>query len=125
VKTAQSGRPILALDGCALACVSACLARAGVTADKHLLLSEYGVKKRRTVGFDEVLAAEVYVRQALPAALGLAGRDHAHGRECRRCGSANAGRDGVNRPAPRPPAACGEFAECGSRRTRVGRPLSG
>jgi len=78
VKTAQSGRPILALDGCALACVSACLARAGVTADKHLLLSEYGVKKRRHVGFDEVLAAEVYVRQALPAALGLAGRDHAH-----------------------------------------------
>lgn len=77
VATAQSGRPILALDGCVLACVSACLARADVTADVHLVLSDYGVKKRRHSAFDEVLAAEVYVRQALPAALGLAGRDHA------------------------------------------------
>lgn len=35
VKLAQSGRPILALDGCPLACCQACLAQAGVQADQH------------------------------------------------------------------------------------------
>ena len=52
VKTAQSGRQILALDGCVLACVKACLARAGVEPDRHLLVSEFGVKKRRHSDFD-------------------------------------------------------------------------
>lgn len=46
VKVARSGRPILALDGCALACVAACLANAGVTADTHLILNRNGAKKR-------------------------------------------------------------------------------
>ncbi|MES2049840.1 MAG: putative zinc-binding protein [Pseudomonadota bacterium] len=46
VKLAQSGRAILALDGCALACVSACLANAGVSADRHLVLNREGAKKR-------------------------------------------------------------------------------
>lgn len=71
VKTAQSGRPILALDGCVLKCVAACLANAGVTADTHLVLSDYGVKKRRHADFDEEQAAEVYVRAVLPAAQAL------------------------------------------------------
>lgn len=46
VKLAQSGRPILALDGCALACVAACLSNAGVNADRHLVLNREGAKKR-------------------------------------------------------------------------------
>lgn len=46
VKLAQSGRPILALDGCALACVAACLNNAGVKPDRHLLLNREGAKKR-------------------------------------------------------------------------------
>ncbi len=46
VKLARSGRPILALDGCALACVKACLANAGVLADTHLILNQNGAKKR-------------------------------------------------------------------------------
>ena len=46
VKLARSGRPILALDGCALACVSACLQNAGVKADRHLILNREGAKKR-------------------------------------------------------------------------------
>jgi uncharacterized metal-binding protein len=46
VKLAQSGRPILALDGCALACVSACLGNAGVKAGRHLVLNREGAKKR-------------------------------------------------------------------------------
>lgn len=46
VKLARSGRPILALDGCALACVSACLHNAGVNPDRHLILNREGAKKR-------------------------------------------------------------------------------
>lgn len=46
LKVARSGRPILALDGCALACVNACLDKAGVTADVHLILNREGAKKR-------------------------------------------------------------------------------
>ena len=46
VRLAQSGRPILALDGCALACVQACLRQAGVTADQHLVLNREGASKR-------------------------------------------------------------------------------
>lgn len=46
VKRARSGRPILALDGCVLACVKACLAQAGVRPDRHLLLNEHGAVKR-------------------------------------------------------------------------------
>lgn len=46
VGLAQSGRPVLALDGCALACVKACLQQAGVHADRHLILNQEGVRKR-------------------------------------------------------------------------------
>lgn len=71
VRTAQSGRPILALDGCVLHCVAACLARAGVTADTHLVLSDYGVRKRRHADFDQEQAREVYAAQIRPAARAL------------------------------------------------------
>ncbi|HWV18267.1 MAG TPA: putative zinc-binding protein [Rhodocyclaceae bacterium] len=46
LKVARSGRPILALDGCALACVQACLARAEVAPDVHLVLNRQGAKKK-------------------------------------------------------------------------------
>ena len=46
VKLAQSGRPILALDGCPLACCLACLAQAGVQADQHVVLSTLAICKR-------------------------------------------------------------------------------
>lgn len=74
VKTARSGRAILALDGCVLACVAACLARAGTEADIQLVLADYGVKKRKHADFDPQQAADVYVRQVLPAAQTLAAR---------------------------------------------------
>jgi uncharacterized metal-binding protein len=67
VKTAQSGRRILALDGCVLACVKACLERAGVKPDRHLLLSEFGVKKRKHADFDREQAERVYLEQVVPA----------------------------------------------------------
>ena len=71
VRTAQSGRPILALDGCVLHCVSACLEQAGVQADAHLTLSDYGVRKRKHADFDQDQAQAVYRAQVLPAALAL------------------------------------------------------
>ena len=73
VRTARSKRPILALDGCVLKCVSACLANAGVVADAHLVLSDYGVKKRKHADFDGAEAAVLYREQVLPAAQALAG----------------------------------------------------
>ena len=71
VRTARAGRPILALDGCVLHCVSACLARAGVRADAHLTLSDYGVAKRRHADFDQAQARVLFEAQVLPAARGL------------------------------------------------------
>ncbi|HUE92185.1 putative zinc-binding protein [Pseudomonas sp.] len=46
VNKASAGRPILALDGCPLHCVSACLAQHGISADVHITLSSYGLRKR-------------------------------------------------------------------------------
>ncbi len=63
VKIAQSGRKIIALDGCALACAKSCLARHGVAPDQYYQLQEFGVKKRFHADFDpqqvEVVIAEV------------------------------------------------------------------
>lgn len=47
VRVAQSGRPILALDGCGLRCTVACLAQQGVEPSAHVDLSRHGVRKRR------------------------------------------------------------------------------
>ena len=46
VQQARSGRPILALDGCPLACVRNCLKRHGVEPDRYVQLQAHGVKKR-------------------------------------------------------------------------------
>ena len=48
----RSGRPILALDGCALQCVKNSLAQRGVQPARHVLLGEYGVRKRYRSDFD-------------------------------------------------------------------------
>lgn len=60
VRKAREQRPILALDGCHLSCVSHCLENAGVKASTHLVLSEHGVKKRYHQDFDRQQAAELY-----------------------------------------------------------------
>lgn len=52
VKTATSGRPILAIDGCHLACVKNCLARHAVQPAHYLVLTEYGVRKRGGQDYD-------------------------------------------------------------------------
>ena len=43
VRIAQSGRPILAIDGCALECTRSSLAQRGVQPARHMLLNEQGV----------------------------------------------------------------------------------
>ena len=59
VKLAKSGRPIIALDGCPLECVSNSLARHAVAPARHYQLHKYGVKKRNHQDFDPAQAAEV------------------------------------------------------------------
>jgi uncharacterized metal-binding protein len=46
INKANSGRPILAIDGCQLQCVRGCLDQHQVSATVHLILSQHGLKKR-------------------------------------------------------------------------------
>ena len=62
LKTARSGRPIIALDGCPLVCVKSSLARHGITPDHHYQLQQYGVKKRQHEDFDPAQAEAVLAR---------------------------------------------------------------
>ena len=57
VKLAKSGRAIIAIDGCALACSQRCLSRHGITPTRHIRLNEYGVKKLAHTDFDPAQAA--------------------------------------------------------------------
>lgn len=62
VRTAKSGRPIIALDGCSLACVKHCLARHNVIPERHFVLSEFGVAKKTKHLFSEAEIAETYTK---------------------------------------------------------------
>lgn len=64
VKLARSGRTILAIDGCPLACARECLATQGVTPDHHLLLNEHGVRKKMHTDFDPAEVAALAARAA-------------------------------------------------------------
>lgn len=59
VRTAKSGRPIIALDGCPLHCAAHILKRQGVQPDKHYDLSQMGVSKKMHEDFDPAHAAQV------------------------------------------------------------------
>ena len=59
VKTATSGRKIIAIDGCPLACAKACLSNHGVTPEVHFELTRYGVKKQKGVDFDQEEAKSI------------------------------------------------------------------
>lgn len=77
VKTAHSGRPIIALDGCPLVCVKSSLARHGIEPDRHYQLQHYGIKKRQHEDFDPGQAAMVLERvkaDLQAASMGLAGK---------------------------------------------------
>lgn len=45
VRTAKSGREIIAIDGCPLACCKSCLARHDVMPKHHFVLSDFDVPK--------------------------------------------------------------------------------
>ncbi len=59
LRTAQSGRPIVAIDGCPLGCVARTLARHGLCPHRHYELGAQGVAKRRHKDFPAEQAAEV------------------------------------------------------------------
>ena len=73
LRTAKSGRPIVGLDGCSLACVKSSLARHGLAPALYFDLSEHGVRKRHHADFDPVQAQRVFrsvaqqIARALPA----------------------------------------------------------
>ncbi len=60
VSKANSGRPILALDGCKLQCVRGCLDQHEVQADVHLILSDLGLKKRYGEDFSSATVEQVF-----------------------------------------------------------------
>lgn len=69
VRTAKSGRPIIAIDGCVLSCVRNSLARHGIAPAVHHDLSKLGIKKRYGTDFDPQDAQKVFERIAGKPAL--------------------------------------------------------
>lgn len=59
VRVAKSGRPIVALDGCALHCTLHILQRHGVAPTAHYMLRRFGVKKELHVDFSPTEAETV------------------------------------------------------------------
>ena len=59
LRTAKSGREIIVVDGCPLACSKACLKKYDLSADLHIDLSILGVSKRKHEDFDQVEADSI------------------------------------------------------------------
>jgi uncharacterized metal-binding protein len=70
LKIAKSGRPIIGIDGCVLACVKSSLARHDIAPKWYLQLHEYGVKKRYHSDFDPE-QAEAVTAQVTRAVQGI------------------------------------------------------
>jgi len=62
VRTAKSGRDIIAIDGCPLACCKSCLARHDVQPKHHFDLSNFDVPKRLREDPDQGLFLKAYNR---------------------------------------------------------------
>ena len=52
VAKATSGRPVVAIDGCQLACAKQCLERHGVSPVRYYRLSDFGIQKKLKADFD-------------------------------------------------------------------------
>ena len=76
VKLAKAGRPVIALDGCQLACARHCLARHGITPDQHHELQLYGVRNRLHEDFDPDQADMVLMRVRADIQQLMASRPH-------------------------------------------------
>jgi uncharacterized metal-binding protein len=59
VHTAKSGRKLIAIDGCPLACSRACLHNHNLNPDLHVQLTDLGIRKRQGVDFDPLEANQV------------------------------------------------------------------
>ncbi|WP_138416659.1 putative zinc-binding protein [Aquibacillus sediminis] len=62
VRTATSGREIIAIDGCPLSCCKHSLARHEVEPTHHFDLSKFNVPKRKGVDPDPTLVEDAYER---------------------------------------------------------------
>ena len=71
VRTAQSGRPIVVLDGCPLHCAKQCLARYDIPIAAHVDLSNAGVKKRLHEDATPEESARAWADVVTPALRGL------------------------------------------------------
>lgn len=59
VRTAKSGRKLIVLDGCPLACAKACLANYNLAPDVNFELTSLGVRKQNHVDFDQSQANDI------------------------------------------------------------------
>ena len=59
MRAAESGRPILAIDGCPLACVKNTLAQHGIAPSRHVQLGTLGVRKLQHADFDPEVAQDL------------------------------------------------------------------
>lgn len=71
LRVLEHERPILALDGCALRCVCACLAKAGVEATRAINLGDFGVKKTKQFIVCPIEAERLWNDVVLPATTSL------------------------------------------------------
>ena len=62
VRTAVSGRKIIVIDGCPLACSKACLGNHSVSPDLHIDLSRLGVSKKKHEDFNMEQANELFAQ---------------------------------------------------------------
>lgn len=60
VKTARSGRKIIVIDGCPLACAKACLEQHSLQPEVHIELTGYGVLKKQHEDFNRQRADEIF-----------------------------------------------------------------
>ena len=62
IKSTEGTDEIIAIDGCALVCAKKTLERAGFTVDKHVILSELGMKKNKELDLNENEANEIMAK---------------------------------------------------------------
>ncbi len=74
VRLARSGRPIVAIDGCPLACVRHCLQRHDVEPTQYHALHGYGLRKRQHEDFspEEAQTLLAHIRAQVRALHGTA-----------------------------------------------------
>ena len=69
IKSTEGTDEIIAIDGCALVCAKKTLERAGFTVDKHIILSELGMKKNKELDLNENEVNEIMAK--VESALGI------------------------------------------------------